>query len=273
MQLPSANLARRLHFGGIRRNACTESRRLITRRSQVQILPPILERPRKRGLSCSVARSAETFAQLLPELGGVFGRSGSRLGCVTAAAGIVRPYDPGWPHSFEAERTVLIETLSRWLDGDLEHVGSTSVPGLAAKPVIDMIAPVRDLEAARGAFGPLRALGYGHRDHRPEAHAFHKPASSLWWQTTHSLHLTERGSDIWRERLAFRDALRASPVLAAEFQNWKVRAARDARADSPYAADKFEFVARVLAEAGIKLNEDVDRLSPEALAQRHGLTS
>ena len=183
-------------------------------------------------------------------------------------AGTVRPYDPAWPRQFEAERTLLGKKLSRWVDGDVEHVGSTSVPGLAAKPVIDMIAPVRDLEAARGAFEPLRALGYGHREHRPEAHAFHKPASSRWWETTHSLHLAERGSDIWRERLAFRDALRADPALAAEYQDWKLRAARAPGADSPYATDKFQFVARVLAEAGISLKEDVNRLSPAALAER-----
>jgi GrpB-like predicted nucleotidyltransferase (UPF0157 family) len=96
-------------------------------------------------------------------------------------------------------------------------VGSTAVPGLAAKPVIDMIAGVRDLEAARAAFERLRSLGYQYRAHRPEAHCLHKPDGAQWWQATHHLHLTEPGSDIWRERLAFRDALRADSALAAEY--------------------------------------------------------
>jgi GrpB-like predicted nucleotidyltransferase (UPF0157 family) len=177
-------------------------------------------------------------------------------------------YDPRWRDRFEAERAVLEQALGPWLDGDIEHVGSTAVPGLSAKPVIDMIAPVRDLEAARGAFELLRVLGYGHREHRPEAHAFQKPAIAAWWEATHSLHLAERGSDIWRERNAFRDALRADPALAAEYQDWKLRQARAAGAESAYAADKFPFVARVLAEAGITLKPDVERLTPAVLAER-----
>jgi GrpB-like predicted nucleotidyltransferase (UPF0157 family) len=187
---------------------------------------------------------------------------------VRAGSATVVPYDPAWQGRFEAERTLLEEALGPLLDGDIEHVGSTAVPGLSAKPVIDMIAPVRELEAARGAFEPLRVLGYEHREHRPEAHAFQKPAAAAWWEATHSLHLTERGSDIWRERLAFRDALRADPALAAQYQDWKLKEARDAGAESPYAAGKFPFVARVLAEAGITLKPDVERLSPAALAQR-----
>jgi GrpB-like predicted nucleotidyltransferase (UPF0157 family) len=67
---------------------------------------------------------------------------------MTGGSASVAPYDPEWPRRFESERTLLKETLAPWLDGDIEHVGSTSVPGLAAKPVIDMIAPVRELEVA-----------------------------------------------------------------------------------------------------------------------------
>jgi GrpB-like predicted nucleotidyltransferase (UPF0157 family) len=187
---------------------------------------------------------------------------------VTAAAATVVPYDPAWPGRFEAERTLLEEALGPWLDGDIEHVGSTAVPGLSAKPVIDMIAPVGDLEAARDAFEPLRVLGYEYREHRPEAHAFQKPAVAAWWEATHSLHLAERGTDIWRERLAFRDALRADPALAAQYQDWKLSEARDAGAESPYAAGKLPFVARVLAEVGITVKPDTERLSRATLAQR-----
>jgi GrpB-like predicted nucleotidyltransferase (UPF0157 family) len=187
---------------------------------------------------------------------------------VTAVGGTVRPYDPDWPRRFEAEQRVLEVALAPWLDGSLEHVGSTAVRGLAAKPTIDMVAPVRDLETARDAFEPLRALGYEHREHRPEALAFQKPADANWWDATHGLHLTERGSDIWRERLAFRDALRGDSALAAEYQGWKLRHARAVGADGAYDADKFDFVARVLAARGIVLKSDVDRLSPAARRSR-----
>jgi GrpB-like predicted nucleotidyltransferase (UPF0157 family) len=61
----------------------------------------------------------------------------------------------------------LEQVLGPWLEGGVHHVGSTAVPGLAAKRIIDMIAGVRDLEAARAAVEPLRALGYQHREGPP----------------------------------------------------------------------------------------------------------
>jgi GrpB-like predicted nucleotidyltransferase (UPF0157 family) len=187
---------------------------------------------------------------------------------VTAGLVIVVPYDPEWPHRFEAERAALEEVLAPWLEGGIHHIGSTSVAGLSAKPTIDMMAGVRDLEAARAAFEPLRALGYHYREHRPEAHAFTKPESEGWWDATHALHLTQPGSDLWRERLAFRDALRTDPALAAEYQHWKSRHAATTRQANAYTADKRPLVARVLAEAGITLKPDSERLSVRALEQR-----
>jgi GrpB-like predicted nucleotidyltransferase (UPF0157 family) len=97
-------------------------------------------------------------------------------------------------------------------------------------------------------------LGYGHAEHRPQALWFFKPGErGLEWRT-HHLHLTEPGSDLWRERLAFRDALRADPELAAEYADLKARlSAEHGVCDPSYARDKRSFVARVLASAGITL--------------------
>jgi GrpB-like predicted nucleotidyltransferase (UPF0157 family) len=177
---------------------------------------------------------------------------------------MVEPYDPAWPRQFESERRALERVLAPWLDGEPKHIGSTAVPGLAAKPVIDMLAPVRSLEESRDAFEPLAALGYGYREHRPEAHAFAKPAGAPWWEATHGLHLTERGSDLWRERLAFRDALRADPALAAEYEAWKELHANAPGEEAPYDHGKFDFIARVLAGAGLELKPDSERLSRRA---------
>jgi GrpB-like predicted nucleotidyltransferase (UPF0157 family) len=166
----------------------------------------------------------------------------------------VVPYDPDWPRRFEAERSVLERVLAPWLRGGIHHIGSTAVPGLASKPVIDMMAGVRDLEEARAAFGPLRELSYEYAFHRPRTHWFYKPPSPHWWERTYGLHLTEPGSDLWRERLAFRDALRTDVALAREYETLKLRLAEehgDRIAD--YTAGKHAFVARVLADAGIEL--------------------
>ena len=166
---------------------------------------------------------------------------------------VVVPYDPEWPHRFEAERALLERVLVPWLDGDIHHIGATSIPGLAAKPIIDMMAGVRDFEEARAAFEPLRDQSYVYAPHRPGiAHHFSKPSCRLS-EATHGLHLTKPGSDLWRERLAFREALRADPALAAEYEGLKLRLAQEHSQDAAaYTAGKRDFVARVLASAGIK---------------------
>jgi GrpB-like predicted nucleotidyltransferase (UPF0157 family) len=171
----------------------------------------------------------------------------------------VIPYDPEWEVRFEVEAAMLERVLAPWLHGGIEHIGSTAVPGLAAKPIIDIVAGVRELEAARAAIAPLATLGYAWREHRPEAHAFAKPSDRS--RPTHHLHLTVPGSDIWRERLAFRDALLESPELVAEYAAWKERHAAETTSSDPYTADKRPFVQRVLATRGIELKPDHTRLT------------
>jgi GrpB-like predicted nucleotidyltransferase (UPF0157 family) len=163
------------------------------------------------------------------------------------------PYDPVWPRRFEVERALLERVLAPWLQGGIHHVGSTAIPGITAKPIVDMIAGVRDLEEARAAFDSLREHSYRHTPHRPGiAHHFDKPSIRSAEQT-HSLHLTEPESDLWRERLAFRDALCGDPELLAEYEALKLRLAEEHGTDlASYTAGKRAFVARVLATVGIQ---------------------
>ena len=181
---------------------------------------------------------------------------------------VVVPYDPEWPLLFERERVALEATLGPWLLGGIHHIGSTAVPGLHAKPVIDMIAGVRELDAAREAFEPLEELGYWYREHRPDAHLLWRPEPHEPHGRTYGVHLTEPGSDLWRERLAFRDALRVDASLAAKYGTWKLRHAAGTPDPPRYTADKRPFVARVLAGAGIDLKPDSERLTAGALARR-----
>jgi GrpB-like predicted nucleotidyltransferase (UPF0157 family) len=157
----------------------------------------------------------------------------------------VAPYDPDWPRRFDEEKARLAQLLAPWLEGGIHHIGSTSVPGLAAKPIVDMMAGVGSFEASRAAYEPLLAAGWESTPHRPGiAHHFSKPGFGL--------HLTEAGSDLWRERLAFRDALRANPELAKEYEALKLSLARE-HADEPaaYTKGKRGLVGRALAEAGL----------------------
>jgi GrpB-like predicted nucleotidyltransferase (UPF0157 family) len=175
---------------------------------------------------------------------------------------IVR-YDPAWLDRFETERAILDQTIGKWITGGIHHVGSTAVPGLAAKPVIDILAGVEDLPSARPCFGALADLDYQHAPYRSEEmHWFCKPDPS---HRTHHLHLVPTGSPRYRAELAFRDSLRAHLDLATEYSELKQRLAAEYRDDrEAYTEAKRDFIARVLANTA--LAAPIRRRRPQGLA-------
>src|SRR3954462_1536752 len=89
-------------------------------------------------------------------------------------------YDPSWLSKFEVERAQLQTLLAPWLGGPVEHVGSTAIPGMPAKPVIDIMAAVTGLDASRPAIAELAKTGYIYFPHRPEImHWFCKPSAAF----------------------------------------------------------------------------------------------
>lgn len=160
----------------------------------------------------------------------------------------IAEYDPKWVEAFQLERHVLCNALASWLVGMPEHIGSTAVPGLAAKPVIDIMAPVRSLEDSRAAIDAAASAGYVHFPYRPEVmHWFCKPSPSV---RTHHLHLVPMGSLLWNERLTFRDALRANEDLRKEYWGLKLALAAKYRHDRDgYTDAKAPFIHRVLERA------------------------
>lgn len=159
-------------------------------------------------------------------------------------------YDPSWLSKFEAERRLLRATLGGRVR-DIEHVGSTAVPGLSAKPIIDIMVGVDDLEAAVPCIDRLAGIDYCYAPYRAEVmHWFCKPSPS---RRTHHLYLIECGSAEWRARLAFRDVLRAHPETAAEYADLKRRLAETYRHDREgYTDGKSAFVRRVLGAADFR---------------------
>jgi GrpB-like predicted nucleotidyltransferase (UPF0157 family) len=158
------------------------------------------------------------------------------------------PYDPSWPARFEQERRRLKQLLGPWLAGPIEHIGSTAIAHMPGKPIIDIMAPIGDLDAARPAIAAAEGAGYVHYPYRADVmHWFCKPSAA---RRTHHLHLVPHASPLWRERLAFRDRLRADRALAAEYAALKIALARRFRHDrEAYTDAKGPFVARVLALA------------------------
>ena len=155
------------------------------------------------------------------------------------------PYEPVWPALFELKRQLLSRALDCWIIGPIEHVGSTAVLGLPAKPVIDMMAPVESLDASREALAVLRDLEYQYAPYRADVmHWFCKPSPSF---RTHHLHLVPYRGLLWTERIVFRDCLRSDPVVAREYAELKHRLAEAHRFDrEAYTEAKGPFVARVL---------------------------
>ena len=154
-------------------------------------------------------------------------------------------YDPAWPAMFDAERELLREAIGPWLTGEIEHIGSTAVPNLVAKPVIDIMAPVASLEASRPALEKLAPLGYCYFPYRPDVeHWFCKPGPE---HRTHHLHLVPGGSRKWMDSIRFRNALRGDPALAGEYAALKQSLARTHRNDrEAYTDAKEPFIAEAL---------------------------
>ncbi|HEX3608242.1 MAG TPA: GrpB family protein [Solirubrobacterales bacterium] len=154
-------------------------------------------------------------------------------------------YDPSWPARFEEEQATLAAAIGKWAVGGIHHVGSTAVPGLAAKPIIDILAGVRDLDESRACFEPLAGLDYLYAPYlSEEMHWFCKPHPS---RRTHHLHLIPVDSKRYADEFAFRDRLRHDPKVAEEYVALKRRLAdRFANDREAYTNAKSGFIRHVL---------------------------
>lgn len=157
------------------------------------------------------------------------------------------PYDPEWAERFAHEALRLRGAISTLLV-DLQHVGSTSVPGLISKPVIDISGAVGSDRDADACIAPLETLGYEHRgphgdDPRRRYYVRDVDGARLF-----QLHLYVIPAEAWHEKLAFRDALRRDPGLVAEYAAEKARVATLTGFDKArYSEEKGPFIRRVLA--------------------------
>jgi GrpB-like predicted nucleotidyltransferase (UPF0157 family)/ribosomal protein S18 acetylase RimI-like enzyme len=161
------------------------------------------------------------------------------------------PYDPSWPDRFDQERAALEGAIGTWATGGIHHVGSTAVPGLDAKPIIDILVGVESLSASRACFDPLARLGYLYAPYRTnEMHWFCKPHPS---RRTHHLHLVPTDSTWFRDELAFRDQLRGSPETAEDYVTLKRDLANRFTNDrEAYTNAKAEFICRILGRTSAR---------------------
>jgi GrpB-like predicted nucleotidyltransferase (UPF0157 family) len=161
-------------------------------------------------------------------------------------------YDSRWVLQFEAERDRIARTLGA-VACRIDHHGSTAVPGLEAKPIIDIQVSVGQLQPIRAYAEPFAALGYVHVPHIDDAVCpfFHRPHE---WPHTHHVHVVQSGGHEERRTLAFRDFLREHSDVAHEYVTLKKQLASLVNAGEfssreRYANAKSEFIERVVQTA------------------------
>ncbi len=160
---------------------------------------------------------------------------------------VVVPYDPAWPAAFARLRDRLAPALGELAVG-IEHVGSTAVPGLDAKPIIDVDVVIRHTDDFGAVVERLATLGYEHLGDLGIAgrEAFRATPD----QPRHHLYVCAAGAPALQAHLALRDALRADPQLATAYAALKRELAERYRDDrDSYAESKSAFIASVLRGA------------------------
>jgi tRNA threonylcarbamoyladenosine biosynthesis protein TsaE len=153
---------------------------------------------------------------------------------------------PAWPERFAREAAAITQALGD-VAVQVEHVGSTAVPGLAAKPTIDVAVGASTLELAPEAVARMERLGYVLADDpgRPWERRFRR-GTGVPWEAI--VHVVEWGGSAWADFLRFRDALRADPALASEYEELK-RALLEERGEWYRGRHKEELIHRVLGAA------------------------
>jgi GrpB-like predicted nucleotidyltransferase (UPF0157 family) len=170
----------------------------------------------------------------------------------------VVPYDDAWPERFRQEKEHLLSCLPADLIRRIEHFGSTAVPGLSAKPIVDMLVEVASLEETKRRIVPiLESQGYDYfwrptwDDDVPPWYAWFIKRDTKGVRT-HHIHMVQHDFEHW-DRLLFRDYLIDHPQTALEYQNLKLRLA------SAYANDRVQYT-RAKTEFIIKVTEQAKRL-------------
>ena len=162
------------------------------------------------------------------------------------------PYDPAWPGAFATEAARIRQALGE-LALRVDHNGSTSIPGLAAKPTIDIQVSVPSLQPLSAYGSRLEGLGYIHTPHPDDSFApfFYRPRGR---PHSHHVHVVEHGGREERRALAFRDYLREHHAEACEYEQLKRALAsqldvKEADSLEPYVRGKTAFIERIIARA------------------------
>lgn len=159
---------------------------------------------------------------------------------------VVVDYDANWCSQYEQEKSRILDALVDTI-ADIQHIGSTSVPGLAAKPIIDIILGLEKIPLLSTQLVSLEALGYTYCGESgiPRRHFFHRGMPR-----THHIHAVQVNSDLWQRNILFRDFLRSHPQAAQQYETLKRKLAAEFRNDRDrYGDSKTPLIEQLLMQA------------------------
>lgn len=167
----------------------------------------------------------------------------------------IENYNTHYPQMFEEEKKRILPAVDKFML-KIEHVGSTSIPELGGKPIVDIMIGVASLHDADKCIEPLENLGYEYQSQDPVSNRrFFKRFLAL--NTGYQIHITPVDSEFWNEHLQFRNYLRKHPDLVKDYFKLKKDLARKFREDRlAYLAGKTEFIQKIMKKARKEIQID-----------------
>lgn len=158
---------------------------------------------------------------------------------------VVEEYNPAWASLYEQERKAIVAAIGPYI-ANIEHVGSTSVPGLAAKPIIDIGIDLNTYPLPKGAIAAMEALGYEYKgEYGISGREYFRKVSPR----SYHVHAYSPGNPEWEAHILFRDYLRAHPEAARQYGQLKRELAAHHTDVNAYTDDKTDFIKTTLAKA------------------------
>jgi len=163
------------------------------------------------------------------------------------------PYSDKWVQLFEKEKEALIECLGDLII-DIQHVGSTAIEGLEAKPIIDILIGIKKLDEGFQCIEPLKNLGYEFKGSLGKSNRFFFSKGDESCKT-HHVHIVEFGDINWENLILFRDYLREHPKVKEEYEKLKKYLSKEYEADrEAYTSNKVDFILKIVEQAKKKNN-------------------
>jgi GrpB-like predicted nucleotidyltransferase (UPF0157 family) len=157
-------------------------------------------------------------------------------------------YNPKWKTLFEEESALIFSAAENFI-ADIQHIGSTAIPEIVAKPIIDILAAINSLSNIAKIIDPLKALGFIYRGEQgiPDRHLFVKGEEDY---RTHHLHVVEKEHSEWTKHILFRDYLRKHPQEAQKYSKLKQVLLKKYELDrEKYTTGKSEFIEEIIKKA------------------------